>query len=43
VDYASSYPAALARLKAAGLDQYMAEYRRQFAEYLRTNPEAVQR
>jgi putative aldouronate transport system substrate-binding protein len=43
VDYASGYPAALARLKAAGLDQYMAEYRRQFAEYLRANPDVVQR
>jgi putative aldouronate transport system substrate-binding protein len=42
-DYASSYPAALARLKAAGLDRYMAEYRRQFAEYLRTNPDVVRR
>jgi putative aldouronate transport system substrate-binding protein len=43
VDYASSYPAAIARLKAAGLDQYMAEYRRQFTEYLKTNPDVVQR
>ncbi|MDR1971404.1 MAG: extracellular solute-binding protein [Treponema sp.] len=43
VDYAAAYPAALTRLKAAGLDQYMAEYRRQFAEYLRANPDAVQR
>jgi putative aldouronate transport system substrate-binding protein len=43
VDYAASYPAALQRLKAAGVDQYMAEYRRQFAEYLKTNPEVVQR
>jgi putative aldouronate transport system substrate-binding protein len=43
VDYAASYPAALQRLKAAGIDQYMTEYRRQFAEYLKTNPEAVQR
>jgi putative aldouronate transport system substrate-binding protein len=42
VDYESSYPAALTRLKAAGLDQYMAEYRRQFAEYLRTNPDVIQ-
>jgi putative aldouronate transport system substrate-binding protein len=38
VDYASAYPAAIQRLKAAGLDQYMAEYRRQFTEYLRMNP-----
>jgi putative aldouronate transport system substrate-binding protein len=43
VDYASAYPAALARLKVAGLDQYMAEYRRQFAEYLKTNPDVVRR
>jgi putative aldouronate transport system substrate-binding protein len=43
VDYSSSYPAALARLKAAGLDQYMAEYRRQFAEYLRANPDVLRR
>ncbi|MDR1948831.1 MAG: extracellular solute-binding protein [Spirochaetaceae bacterium] len=43
VDYASSYPAAIARLKAAGLDQYMAEYRRQFAEYLKANPDVVRK
>ncbi|MDR1902524.1 MAG: ABC transporter substrate-binding protein [Treponema sp.] len=43
LDYASAYPAAIQRLKAAGLDQYMAEYRRQFAEYLRTNPEIIKK
>ncbi|GHV24131.1 hypothetical protein FACS189498_0570 [Spirochaetia bacterium] len=41
VDYAASYPAAIQRLKAAGLDQYMAEYRRQFAEYLKANPDVL--
>jgi putative aldouronate transport system substrate-binding protein len=43
VEYASAYPAALSRLKAAGLDTYMAEYRRQFAAYLKSNPEVIQK
>jgi putative aldouronate transport system substrate-binding protein len=38
VDYDTAYPQALARLKSAGLDKYMAEYRRQFAQYLKDNP-----
>jgi putative aldouronate transport system substrate-binding protein len=41
VDFNTAYPEALRRLKAAGLDRYMAEYRRQFAQYLRDNPEVI--
>jgi putative aldouronate transport system substrate-binding protein len=41
VDYAANYPAALRRLKVAGLDQYIAEYRRQFSEYLKMNPDIL--
>jgi putative aldouronate transport system substrate-binding protein len=33
-DYASAFPAALSRLKAAGLDRVLAEYRRQFEAHL---------
>jgi putative aldouronate transport system substrate-binding protein len=43
VDYEASYPIALQRLKAAGLDQYMMEYRRQFSEYLKINPDIISR
>jgi putative aldouronate transport system substrate-binding protein len=42
VDYDTAYPQAIARLKAAGLDKYLAEYRRQFAAYLKDNPQVLQ-
>jgi putative aldouronate transport system substrate-binding protein len=42
VDYNTGYAAALSRLKTAGLDKYMAEYRRQFAEYLKANPNVLE-
>jgi putative aldouronate transport system substrate-binding protein len=41
VEFDTAYPQALSRLKAAGLDKYMAEYRRQFAEYLKATPDAL--
>jgi putative aldouronate transport system substrate-binding protein len=41
VDFNTAHPEALRRLKAAGLDKYMAEYRRQFAEYLKANPGVI--
>jgi putative aldouronate transport system substrate-binding protein len=41
VEFDTAYPQALSRLKAAGLDKYMAEYRRQFAEYLKANPDII--
>lgn len=40
-DYETAFPAALERLKAAGLDKYLEEYRTQFAAYLEANPDAV--
>jgi putative aldouronate transport system substrate-binding protein len=39
VDWDTAYPRSLARLKDAGLDKYLAEYRRQFAEYIKINPD----
>lgn len=33
VDYDSAYPKALERLKAAGIDKYMAEYQKQFSAW----------
>jgi putative aldouronate transport system substrate-binding protein len=41
VDWAT-YPQSLSRLKSAGLDKYLAEYRRQFVEYLKANPGALE-
>lgn len=42
VDWDATYPRALSRLKSAGLDKYLAEYRRQFAEYLKAHPDALE-
>lgn len=36
VDYAELYPKALEKLKAAGLDKYIAEYQKQFSEWYAT-------
>jgi putative aldouronate transport system substrate-binding protein len=42
-DYDTAYPAAIRRLKTAGLDAYLAEYRRQFAEFLQKNPDIIKK
>lgn len=42
VDYESNIDAAIGKLKAAGLDKYMEEYRKQFKAYLETNPDALE-
>ena len=41
VDYDEAFPAVLERLKSAGLDEYLAEYRTQFAKYLEENPDML--
>ncbi|MFP4978424.1 DUF3502 domain-containing protein [Paenibacillus sp. CN-4] len=33
IDYESAYPIALERMKAAGIDKYIAEYQKQFSEW----------
>lgn len=35
-DYDSAYPEAIKRLKDAGIDQYMAEYQKQFSEFYKS-------
>jgi len=42
VPYEENIDAAITKLKAAGLDKYLEEYRRQFAEYLEKNPDVIQ-
>ena len=42
VEYDQAFPAALQRLKAAGLDKYLEEYRTQFAKYLEENPDVLE-
>ncbi len=42
VPYEENIDAAIAKLKAAGLDTYLEEYRRQFTEYLKENPQALE-
>ena len=42
VEYDEAFPAALQRLKAAGLDKYLEEYRTQFAKYLEENPDVLE-
>ena len=37
VDYETNYPDALAALKAAGIDQYVAEVQRQLDEFFKVN------
>ena len=41
VDYDKAFPAALQRLKSAGLEKYLEEYRTQFAKYLEENPDML--
>ena len=41
VSYEENIDQAIANLKAAGLDKYMEEYRKQFAAYLEANPWAL--
>lgn len=41
VDYDKAFPDALQKLKAAGLDKYLEEYRTQFAKYLEENPDVL--
>ncbi|MDR1531719.1 MAG: extracellular solute-binding protein [Clostridiales bacterium] len=42
VDYDASIDAAISRLKAAGIDRYLEEYKAQFAEFLKQNPDALE-
>lgn len=42
VPYEENIDAAIEKLKAAGLDAYMAEYRAQFEEYLANNPNVME-
>jgi putative aldouronate transport system substrate-binding protein len=42
VSYEDNIDAAIKKLKAAGLDTYMEEYRKQVAEYLKANPQALE-
>lgn len=42
VSYEDNIDAAIARLKSAGLDRYMEEYRAQFQEYLDNNPDVLE-
>jgi putative aldouronate transport system substrate-binding protein len=37
IPYASNYPAAIAKMKAAGSDKVIAEYRKQLAAYIASN------
>lgn len=41
VPYEENIDDAIARLKAAGLDTYLEEYRSQFAKYLEEHPEVL--
>lgn len=42
VPYEENIGPAIEKLKAAGLDKYMEEYRKQFAEYLEKNPDVLE-
>ena len=42
VSYEDNIDQAIANLKAAGLDEYLAEYRSQFEAYLKDNPQALE-
>ena len=42
VPYEENIDAAIEKLKAAGLDTYLEEYRTQFAAYLEANPSALE-
>ncbi len=42
VSYEDNIDAAIEKLKAAGLDAYLEEYRKQFAEYLKANPQVLE-
>lgn len=42
VPYEENIDRAIEGLKAAGLDKYLEEYRRQFAEYLQENPDVLE-
>lgn len=42
VSYDENIGPAIEKLKAAGLDKYMEEYRTQFAEYLKANPQVLE-
>jgi putative aldouronate transport system substrate-binding protein len=42
VSYDENIDNAIAKLKAAGLDTYLEEYRKQFAEYLKANPDVLE-
>ena len=42
VPYEENIDAAIEKLKAAGLDRYLEEYRTQFAAYLEANPDALE-
>jgi len=42
VDFDSHIDTAIANLRAAGLDRYLEEYRRQFAEFLAANPDVLE-
>ncbi len=41
VEYDEAYPSAIDRLKKAGLDKYMEEYRNQLSKYLQENPDVL--
>jgi putative aldouronate transport system substrate-binding protein len=42
VSYEDNIDSAIENLKAAGLDTYLEEYRKQFAEYLEANPQVLE-
>jgi len=42
VSYDDNIDAAVEKLKAAGLDAYLEEYRTQFAAYLEANPQVME-
>lgn len=42
VDYDKEFPKAIEKLKKAGLDAYLAEYRAQFEAYLAANPDVLE-
>lgn len=42
VDYDKEYPKAIEKLKKAGLDKYLEEYRAQLKAYLEANPDALE-
>jgi putative aldouronate transport system substrate-binding protein len=42
VSYDDNITDAISKLKAAGLDTYLTEYRTQFAQYLKDNPQVLE-